>query len=285
MDSSEVASTPAIPYMRLHPTDLTSDDLYARYPDAQSPQNIHNNERGDPLIQIAFWGPDNTNLLAHNSDSNNAVLPFVEESGCFFSLAACWTRGRRIEGDGLIPSFTHCEMRFANGYVCSIHEFILVPRAHSPERVPGYVHCRIRELDRKDYFFVEMPVSREQHEAMFRKACRYAHDRVPFNSVGMYLNFVFPFSWSPVEKNGTAFFCSELIAHLLTNEAKLPLLLKLHPSTTSPNALWQCLSKLDDAFVSYNRNSSARLVLDTLVVPPPARGGGRQLFTIPKSLK
>ena len=274
--------TPEIPYMRLHPTDLTSDDLYARYPDAVSPQNIHLNDAGDPLIQVAFWGPDNTNLLAHNSDSNNPTLPFVEESGCFFSLAACWTRRRREEGDGLIPSFTHCEMRFANGYVCSIHEYILVPKPDidHPTRVPGYVHCRIRELDRKDYFFVEMPVTRAQHEIMFRKACKYAHDKVPFNTSGMYLNFVFPFSWNPVEKNGTAFFCSELITHLLL-DAKVATALRA--STTSPNALWQYLKVLDTSFVSYNRNSSARYVLDALVVPPPAVRN--KLFTVPKSLK
>jgi hypothetical protein len=275
--------SPAIPLMRLHPT--SPDDLLSRHPSIhRSPENIHLNELSQPLIQIGFWGPDNSNLLHHNSDSDNPASPFVEESGCFFNLAACWTRGPRTEGQGLVPSFTHCELRFANGYVCSIHEYILVARPtyddavpERLERVPGHVHCRIRELDRKDYFFVEMPVTTEQHEKMFRQACMYAHKKIPFNGVGMYLNFVAPFRWFPTERNGEAFFCSELVSQLMRDANVIPG--DVHPSTTSPNSLWTRLNQLDNAFPSYNRNSIAQSVLGALVVP----SGRRQLFTLPRN--
>jgi hypothetical protein len=272
--------TPAIPFMRLHIDDLPVQER------RQSPPNIHLNDVGDPLVQVAFWGPSNSALLHHNSDSNNADCPFVEESGSFWSLAACWTAPPPSSPQGLIPSFTHCEMRFANGYVCSIHEYILVPKpnydfssAERVERVPGYVHCRVRELDRKDYFFIEMPVAAEQHERMFRQACAYAARKTPFNAAGMYLNFVWPFRlWCPVERGGEAFFCSELVATLLRDAG---VLVDVHPSTTSPNSLWQRLERMDASFVSYNRNSEAKHVLATLSIPPP-RGGGKQLFTIPR---
>lgn len=269
--------TPAMPIMKLHTDALLNDnngnDTDLNYYEGMNmgpgvavplPPNIHISEQGNPLVQIGFWGPSYHPLMA---DTQNGGAPPLHEPGCCFSLAAWWTRGHNPSGNALMPSFTHCELRFANGYVCSIHEYFLVEKANgSLERVPGVVHCRVRELDRKDYYFIEFPVSKAQHDAMFRIACSYAAHKVPFNVTGLYLNFVWPFSYFPIEQKGRAFFCSELITTLLLRVGVLARG-TLHPSTTSPNALWHTLSHMEQAFASFNRNTHSDAVLAALKTP------------------
>ena len=84
----------------------------------------------------------------------------------------------------------------------------------------------------------------------------------------MYMNFVCPFRWFPFEAHGRAFFCSELIVTLL-QDAGVEGTGHLHPSTTSPNALWDHLTReRSDSAVSFNRNSKSAQTLASLKKPP-----------------
>ena len=151
-------ATPATPIMQL--VEEYGDIVHN--PHATPPPYMYTTPKGWPIVQIGFWGP--------SSSTDNDVL---QENGCFFNLAACWTR---TPGGGGGVSFTHCEIRFANNYVCSIHEHTLRP-PHG-ERVPGIVHCRQRELDTRNYHFYDLPLRAAEHDAMFRMACAYAADKV-----------------------------------------------------------------------------------------------------------
>jgi len=257
--------TPATPIFEDGVTGNTADDDETMWKTYIPINKFVGQTTGKPVVQIGFWGPSYSPLLI----GDDGTTPY-HDPGCFFNLTAFWTR-RKNEQNSLIPSFTHCEMRFANGYVCSIHEYVLVPRRNymidhnDTERVSGTVHCRERELDRRDYYFIEMEVSIEQHQDMFLLAMDYARRNVPFNLAGMRLNFVFPFNWwCKIEKQGTAFFCSELITTLLQ---KGSIGLELHPSTTSPNDLWEYLNNLPNAFIMYNRNKEAEGKLASLKIP------------------
>jgi len=248
------------------------DDYAVHHPKEPLPMNEFFNANGDPLIQIGFWGPSST-------DS-----PFDQPDGCWFSMASYWTK--RPDA-GLVSSFTHCEIRFANRYVCSIHEYNKIRKAPyaDPVTEKGVVHCRIRELDRRDYFFIELPVTKTQHDAMFRFACDYASEKIPFNKAGLLLNFVCPFNWCPVEKHEKAFFCSELIATLLHKAEVITDKDTLHPSTTSPNDLWAYLADKDNAFSSFNRNTSATEMFNNLDVPPPRKSFPGKKFSVPGTRK
>lgn len=234
---------------------------------------------GDPIVQVAFWGPD------EGPTANRALCN---------TLTACWTKGSEETGVGV--SFTHCEMRFANGYVCSIHEYMLeqnpLPRANEggivmhavPPRaeVEGRVHCRPRELDRKRYHFIDFTMSAAQHTAMFNWALSYQRQRIPFNQAGMRLNFVWPFRWFPLDRKETAFFCSELMVTLMH---KGGMALDLVACTTSPNSLWTYMSTSmkNAAPGSYNRNSAAPALLASVksyVAHPDASNGKKHIFKI-----
>lgn len=233
---------------------------------ATRPGNYHvSPTTGKPIIQIGFWGPDDG--------------PTGQQTPWYNQLAACWTGGG--SGKGKRPSFSHCEMRFSNGYVCSIHEYMARAEGSSAD-VPGRVHCKPRELDRRNYHFVEFVVEHQQHDVMFATALEYAKKRVPFNQAGMRLNFVWPFSWFPLDREETAFFCSELVVTLLHKAQLMP---DTQACTTSPNSLWDYLAeKMEGVCISFNRNASAHAILASLVVPPPLQqqtaSGSRQLFTI-----
>lgn len=227
---------------------------------------------GNPIVQIGFWGPE-------DKDDGSGTLVATP---WYNRLAACWTSGG--PGADKRPSFSHCEMRFANGYVCSIHEY-MTPNEGSNTDLPGRVHCRPRELDRKRYHFIEFPVTSEQHDAMFSAALVYQEQKIPFNQAGMRLNFVWPFRWFPIDREGTAFFCSELMVTLLHKGGEA---LDLQACTTSPNSLWDYMTTAqgmaDKVCISFNRNAAAHTILSALVVPPPIkRNGVFSTSTLPRS--
>ncbi len=229
---------------------------------------------GNPIVQIGFWGPEDRGDDQQDGPAHNGHTPWYNR------LAACWTSGGSNNTSGR-PSFSHCEMRFANGFVCSIHEYVAANEG-SDTSVPGKVHCRPRELDRKRYHFIEFPVSKEQHDSMFAEALLYQQQGIPFNQAGMRLNFVWPFNWFPIDREGTAFFCSELVVTLLhvAREA-----MDLQACTTSPNSLWDYMTDAmaEKVCISFNRNAAAHAILSSLIVPPtttslstgPIGGGGR----------
>ena len=255
---------------------LTGDELeqlrfYAAN-EGSGPALEHMSHRGFPIIQIGFWGP-----LCEDQDQEEDTerAIFESRSGCLFSLAACWTKSKNpnIQGgkEGEVyqngvevkdvmperPSFTHCEIRFANGFVVSIHESNRVQKSIGGpvESIPGTVHCRKRDLDTRNYWFIELGVGVAEHAAMFRAACRIAAAKTPFNSRGMLLNFVWPFKYFPFEACGQSYFCSELVTALLIEGNVIRLDNPLHPSTTSPNDLWDLMVAHPDSYWSYNRNS------------------------------
>jgi len=156
-------------------------------------------------------------------------------------------------------------------------------KVEDPERfnhfveIPGVVHCRFRELDRRDYFFIDVEVTHSQHWTMFLAASKYARDRIPFNQAGMFLNFVAPFRWFPIDRNETAFFCSELIMTLLH---KAGILMDVRACTTSPNSLWADMLRIQGACPSVNRNSNMDEILQNLEIPTDysqSYGGARLL--------
>ena len=206
---------------------------------------------GLAIVQIGFCGNGTEREQEDGGDGWSLLRVCMGNSG---NLAACWT----MTSNGG-SSFTHCEIRFANGYVCSIHEYIR-------ENVPGIVHCRPRELDRKPYSFIEFGVTYEQHDRMFKQAMSYADRRIPFNQAGMRLNFVAPFSWFPIERRETAFFCSELVVTLLQKIGKAR---DLQACVMSPNALYAYLITLPEMAISCNRNTMTESILASLRTPNP----------------
>ncbi len=239
---------------------------------AHGPKNMYvSPTTGNPIVQIGFWGPDDTT-------SSNSGEESVVATPWYNRLAACWTSGG---GSANRPSFSHCEMRFANGFVCSIHEYMSANEGSNTD-LPGRVHCRPRELDRKRYHFIEFPVTVEQHDAMFATALVYQERKVPFNQAGMRLNFVWPFSWFPIDRDETAFFCSELMVTLLHKGGEA---MDLQACTTSPNSLWDYMTTspimADKVCISFNRNAAAHSILSALVIPPPVPRKG--VFFVPLS--
>jgi hypothetical protein len=206
----------------------------------------HKNTANHPIMQICFWTPDQ--------------MGEEENQTCMNHLAAWWTSSNAN------VRFSHCELRFATGMVCSILETVPAP---DEVRRPGYVHYRERGLHRPGYRYLDFPVSESAHIRMESKAREFAQKGIPFNQAAMRLNFVFPFSWWPIDNKGEAFFCSELIATLLQEGGYLQ---ELKPCTTSPNDLWMAISSIESAVSSFNRDQNAWDTLASLERPPSQRG-------------
>lgn len=194
---------------------------------------------GKPIIQVAFFSPN-------GSDDGQCVW--------MNSMAACWT------GDG-INNFSHCEIRFSNNKACSVTEE--TTDKDTGDKYGGFVHYTQRSLSRDGYEFIEFAVSPKQESIMRKMAKDCAKARVPFNKAGMLLNFVAPVKWWPIDREGRAFFCSELITVMLQRAGYLK---DIKPCTTSPTALWHALRSLEDVCDGYNWGHK-QVTSDMLVSP------------------
>ncbi len=221
----------------------------------QASSVLHTTQNGRPIVQVAFFGPEEGP---------------EEDRTCMNSWSACLTR----TASGV--RYSHCEIRFANDMVCSIHEWIPDTSAQrNPETgeyptMTGTVHYRKRELTRPGYHFVEFAVDPMQHDLMTKWASYYAQERTPFNQAAMRLNFIFPFYYFPINNKGSAFFCSELVATLLQKVNLLDA--SISPCTVSPNMLWDELQRMEDTCSTFNRNQQADIMLGSLVLPRTAPG-------------
>ncbi len=182
-------------------------------------------KEGQPVIQVAFFEPRGVQ---------------TGQCGWFNSLAACWT------SDGN-TNFSHCEIRFSNGRCCSVTDTAI--DAETGEEYGGFVHYTKRSLRRDGYVFVEFAVNHKQEAAMIELAKEARKSKTPFNQAGMRLNFVAPFKWMPLDRGGSAYFCSELITVLLQ---KAGMLSHLRPCTVSPNSLFRELKDLKAVCEGFN---------------------------------
>lgn len=182
-------------------------------------------DEGKPIVQIAFYSP---------VEDRTATCIFTN------SLAACWT------GNG-VENFSHCEIRFSNKKACSVTDETV--DKETGERYGGIVHYTERSLARDGYQFVEFAVTLEQERSMKKMAKSLAKAKVPFNKAAMLLNFIAPIKWIPIDREGRAYFCSELVTALVQKAGYLK---HLNPCTTSPTALWVELRKLEDVCDGYN---------------------------------
>lgn len=198
-------------------------------------------EEGNPVVQIAFYEP---------RGSQNGQCAWMN------SLAACWT------SDG-VNKFSHCEIRFSNGRCCSVTDAAVDPE--TGEEYGGFVHYSKRSLRRDGYMFVEFAVNRKQEKSMIECAREAKKMKIPFNQAGMRLNFVAPFKWMPIDRGGTAYFCSELVTTILH---KAGMLLHLRPCTVSPNSLFSELKELKSVCEGFNWGHKGQSFDHTLLQKP-----------------
>ena len=162
-------------------------------------------------IQLAFFLKD---------DYADAVDSFSQ------SCAASWT-----ETNG--HRFTHVELRFLNRRNTNTNQPFSCSILDSKT-----VHLDTKKFCRPGYGFLRIPVSPEQEDAMWKYCLSMKRNKVSFNWIGQWINFVCPFSY---HTNGKSVFCSELVTMILQVGGVLDSTIR--PYKVHPNLLYDLVEK------------------------------------------
>ena len=133
--------------------------------------------------------------------------------------------------------YSHVELVFSDGHVTSVTQN------------PGYVHYEKRKQlgnPRYSLFYeIHMPKKSEWEMQQYAKAA--FENRVEFNKVAMYWNFMPCMSCFAIQSNGKSFFCSEYIVTLLQRAGYLT---ELNAHLTSPSELMYVMKQKPKKFLT-----------------------------------